>query len=189
MKKKLVIVATLLLVVILSISMLVGCTPNNPGEYLVKWLESDKLSMTGTFGGEEMTVIIDGNKAYTNMEGIETYVVLEDKYAERYTKIADKWTYEKVEDEESLKEAQDIFSKESRKQLIEELGLSTENIKDEFDKAFEKKDGAWYDKETGLVKIEISKGDMIVSMGKMLSLTYSLSGKVSIPSEAKDAKK
>lgn len=184
MKKKIVIMATMI-VAILSIVLLSGCTPSTPNEFLAKLVDTDECTIVVGEGENGFTYTFDGNKVAFKSGKEETYIVYDKDYVKKYTKLdKGQWTYEKIEDKSII---ETLNPKSQKENLIKKGGLYTENISEQFDANYVKKDKAWFDKATGKNKVEISKGSLVVYSGKDRAYTYILKGYVIIPSDAMQA--
>ena len=184
MKKKFVIMA-IMIVAVLSILMLSGCVPSKPDEFLTKLVETDECTIVLGEGENGSTYTFDGNKVSYKSLKEETYLVYDKDYVKKYTKLdKGQWTYEKIEDKSII---ETLDPKKQKEDLIKKGGLYTENISEQFNANYVKKDKAWFDKATGKNKVEISKGSLVVYSGKDRAYTYILKGYVIIPSDALQA--
>lgn len=186
MKRKFIcVIATLILIAVL-VACLVGCVPSRPDKFIKKLLYVDSWGLIGyDIDGEVVSVVArDKNMVYTKGTKLIQYYIYSKTAVEIYIYREDKWTYNLITDESSVKKYNDAMVKTP---IDVSDAIDLNYIADDFTNKFEKKGGKWIERSTDPATLYIKSGKMFYEKGDDI-YAYVFDYDIKLPKEAKQAK-
>lgn len=186
MKKRIIYLATsLILIVVLAIG-LIGCVPSRPDKFLQKIFIAESWSVIeyDIDGSVTKIVIRDKNSRYVKGSLNEQYVVYTREAVEIYTYGNEVWSYKVYTEPKDVEEW-------TKNQIYTPLDIvGTPDLRyfaTDFKTKFSKKDGKWVELSTNPATFYVKGQKLYYEKGDR-KIEYSLKGNVKISDEALQAK-
>lgn len=191
MKKKSLLLITIVVLCVVIAASLVGCAPSRPDRFVTKLLASEKWAAIFKNEDGKITSInaINGNMRMDKTVDNQTFYVVGKNFVELYRYQDEVWAYECVVDESQVEAfRKSILDGDASTLVINPNAPDLKYIQKDFDSKYERRDGRWYERNTMPASLQI-KGNSMIYEKYNLTTTYTLGYKITLPNEAKQAKK
>ncbi len=191
MKKKALIIITILIVCVAVAVTLVGCVPSRPDRFVTKLLAAEKWAVTFKDCEGNITSInaINGNMRMDKAKDNQTFYVVGKTFVEMYRFQDETWTYECIVDESQVATLRkSILDGDASTLVINPNAPDLKYIQKDFESKYERRDGRWYERNTMPASLQI-KGSSMIYEKYDTTATYTIGYKITLPKEAKQAKK
>ena len=188
MKKRIAYLISILLLLVVLVTGLIGCVPSRPDKFLKKIFIAEKWQVIEYNIDNSVSKIFirDKNVSYAKGAKSEQYVIYTKTAVEiySYTTSSDAWSYQLYTNEDEIKQLID-GQMNSPEFIIDSPDLRY--IATDFTTKYSKKDGKWYELSTNPACVYVKGQKLYYEKGDR-KIEYALTGKVKISDEALQAK-